>query len=222
MTGPWRSPRPHRRKPANRAPPGSGGTARPFPPGSPLPLRGRPPFPEIPEDYPGESKDYYYTPLGSLTVTDGEVYRKLEGIPYYGLILNDEGLQMYTGADNDEVLAARPSQTWSFYTACPMLRDNEDLLPEDWVFADRRAARTIIGRLDRNNYLILSVDDERKGGISLRRAVVFFQENFQTEWVYDLDGGPSSALLCRNPDGKKMHAVMGGGAKDADMMAFIE
>ena len=181
-----------------------------------------PQFPEIPDNYPGESKDYFYTPLGSLTVTDGEVFRNLDGVPYYGLILNDDGLQMITGEDNAVVLAEDPVQTWSFYTTCPMLRDNEDLLPEEWVFADRRAARTIIGRIDRNNYLILSVDDERKGGISLRRAVVFFQENFRTEWVYDLDGGPSSALLCRNPDGQKMHAVMGGGAKDADIMAFTE
>ena len=33
-----------------------------------------PQFPEIPDNYPGESRDYYYTPLGSLTVTDGEVF----------------------------------------------------------------------------------------------------------------------------------------------------
>ena len=70
-------------------------------------------YPEIPENYPGTSEDYYYTPLGSLTVTDGEIYRNLEGVPYYGLALDSDGLQMYTGADNGEVLAANPSQTWS-------------------------------------------------------------------------------------------------------------
>jgi len=181
-----------------------------------------PRYPEIPENYPGESKDYFYTPLGSLTVTDGEVFRNLEGVPYYGITLEEDGLRMYTGADNEEVLAAGPVQTWSFYTDCPMLRNNEDLLPADWAFADRRAERTIIGRLDRNNYLILSVGSARKGGISLRRAVIFFQENFAAEWVYNLDGGPSSALLVRKPGAKRMETLLGGNAKDADIMAFTE
>ena len=182
-----------------------------------------PQFPEIPDNYPGESRDYYYTPLGSLTVTDGEVFRDLEGVPYYGLILNDNGLQMIAGEDNEDVLAMNPNQTWSFYTTCPMLRNNEDLLPEEWVFADRRAARTCIGRLDKHDYLILSVREDTKGGISLRRALTFFQDNFpQAEWVYNLDGGPSSALLCREQGKKKVRVIMGGGAKDADCMAFAE
>ena len=182
-----------------------------------------PQFPAIPDNYPGESKDYFYTPLGSLTVTDSEIFRNLEGVPYYGLILNKDGLQMITGADNGKVLVMNPIQTWSFYTTCTMLRNNEDLLPEEWVFADRRAARTCIGRLDRNNYLLLSVRDDMKGGISLRRAVTFFQDNFpEAEWVYNLDGGPSSALLCREQGRKKVRIIMGGGAKDADCMAFTE
>lgn len=182
-----------------------------------------PQFPEIPDNYPGESKDYFYTPLGSLTVTDGAVFRNLEGVPYYGLILNGDGLQMITGEENGDVLAMDPIQTWSFYTACPMLRNNEDLLPEEWRFADQRAARTCIGRLDKHNYVILSVSEDAKGGISLRRAQTFFRDNFpQAEWVYDLDGGPSSALLCRGQEKKKVRVMMGGGAKDADCMAFAE
>ena len=182
-----------------------------------------PQFPEIPDNYPGESRDYYYTPLGSLTVTDGEVFRDLDGVPYYGLILNDDGLQMITGEDNADVLAMNPVQTWSFYTTCPMLRDNEDLLPEKWRFADQRAARTCIGRLDKQDYLILSVCEDNKGGISLRRAQSFFRDHFpQAEWVYDLDGGPSSALLCREQGKKKVRVLMGAGAKDADCMFFTE
>ena len=181
-----------------------------------------PQYPEIPENYPGTSEDYFFTPLGSLTVTDGEVFRNLEGVPYYGLTLDGDGLQMYTGADNADVLATNPIQTWSFYTTCPMLRNNEDLLPEDWPFADKHAARTVIGRVDKHNYLILSVDTGKKDGLSLRRVSVFFRESFRTEWVYDLDGGPSSALLCRKRGKTKMSTVMGGGAKDADIMAFIE
>ncbi len=195
-------------------------------PGAALAINGSgyvsPQYPEIPENYPGTSEDYFFTPLGSLTVTDGQVFRDLDGVPYYGLALDAEGLQMYTGAKNSDVLATQPSQTWSFYTACTMMRNNEDLLPAEWDFADRRASRTIIARVDRNNYLILSVDNEKKGGISLRRAVTFFQENFRTEWVYDLDGGPSSALLCRKRGNAKMKVIMGGGAKDADILAFVE
>ena len=181
-----------------------------------------PRYPEIPENYPGTSEDYYYTPLGSLTVTDGEVFRNLEGVPYYGITLDAEGLQMYTGEDNEAVLATEPSQTWSFYVGCPMLRDNEDLLPADWKFADQKAARTIIARLDQNNYVILTVSTEKKRGISLRRAEEFFRENFQAEWVYNLDGGYSSALLCRTRDKKKPRIITGGSAKVADIMAFTE
>ena len=156
-------------------------------------------------------------------MTDGEVFRNLDGVPYYGLILNADGLQMITGEDNMNVLVRNPAQTWSFYTTCPMLRNNEDLLPEEWVFADRRAARTCVARLDRNNYLLLSVRDDMKGGVSLRRAVEFFRDNFpDAEWAYNLDGGPSSALLCREEGKKKVRTIMGGGAKDADCMAFTE
>ena len=48
-------------------------------------------YPWIPETYPGTSEDYYYTPLGSLTITNGELYRNLEGVPYTGLTLEAEG-----------------------------------------------------------------------------------------------------------------------------------
>ena len=181
-----------------------------------------PQFPEIPDNYPGESRDYYYTPLGSLTITDGEVFRNLDDVPYYGLTLDADGLQMYTGADSGEVLATEPSQTWSFYTGCPMMRDNEDILPKEWDFADRKAQRTIIGREDRNNYLILAVTRERGKGITLRRAVAFFQDNFRTEWVYNLDGGQSSALLCRKQDKKNLRLLTKKGARVVDVMVFTE
>ena len=181
-----------------------------------------PQYPEIPDNYPGTSEDYYYTPLGSLTVTDGEVFRNLEGVPYYGLTLDTDGLQMYTGAENGEVLATEPSQTWSFYVGCPMLRNNEDLLPEEWKFADRKASRTIIGRLDRNNYLILTVTKSRDKGISLRRAQQFFLENFNAEWVYNLDGGQSYALMSKKQGKKNINTLAGGTAKVADVMGFTE
>lgn len=179
-------------------------------------------YPEIPDNYPGVSEDYYYTPLGSLTVTDGEIFRNLEGVPYYGLTLDADGLQMHTGADNEEVLATSPSQTWSFYVGCPMLRNNEDLLPENWPFADRRASRTIIARMDRNNYLILTVTITNGKGVSLRRAEKFFLANFNAEWVYNLDGGQSFALLSRKKDKKKINTLAGGSAKVVDILAFTE
>ena len=155
-------------------------------------------------------------------MTDGEVFRNLEGVPYYGLTLDADGLQMYTGAENGEVLATEPSQTWSFYVGCPMLRNNEDLLPEEWKFADRKASRTIIGRLDRNNYLILTVTKSRDKGISLRRAQQFFLENFNAEWVYNLDGGQSYALMSKKQGKKKINTLAGGTAKVADVMGFTE
>lgn len=179
-------------------------------------------YPWIPENYPGTNEDYYYTPLGSLTVTDGEVFRNLEGVSYYGLALDEDGLQMYVDADNEEVLATSPAQTWSFYIGCPMLRDNEDILPEDWEFAEQLASRTVIGRVDKHNYLILTVTRERGKGITLRRASEFFRENFRTEWVYDLDGGQSFALMSRKPGKKRMVTIATGGAKIADIMAFTE
>ena len=32
-----------------------------------------PVYPWIPDHYPGDSEDYHYTPLGSITVTDGQI-----------------------------------------------------------------------------------------------------------------------------------------------------
>lgn len=195
-------------------------------PGAVLAINGSgfvsPLYPEIPENYPGQSEDYFYTPLGSLTVTDGEVFRNLEGVDYYGLTLDADGLQMYTGADNETVLAAQPGQTWSFYTECPMMMNNEDILPQEWTFADAKAERTIIARVDRNNYMILTVTRDRGKGLTLRAAVEFFRENFRTEWVYNLDGGLSSALLSRLNGKKNLRLLTKQGAKVADIMAFTE
>ena len=143
-------------------------------------------------------------------------------MPYYGLALDEGGLQMYTGADNESVLETGPVQTWSFYVECPVLRNNEDILPSEWDFADRHASRTVIGRVNRNNYIILTATRERGKGITLRRAAAFFLEHFDTEWVYNLDGGQSSALLSRKRDKKRIVTLYHGGASIADMMVFIE
>ena len=91
-------------------------------PGAALAINGSgywsPVYPDVPENYPGAVEDYFYTPWGSLTVTDGEVFRNLEELPYCGLTLEADGLHMYTGESTEKVLAANPSQPWCFRDGC--------------------------------------------------------------------------------------------------------
>lgn len=182
-----------------------------------------PVYPWIPDNYPGTNADYYYTPLGSLTVTDGEVYRDLEGVPYYGITLEKDGLQMYTGEENSAVLANEPFQTWSFYVQCPLIRDNESILNIGWSFAERSAMRTVIARTDRNNYLILTVSNSGTAGMTLFEVVDFLLYHYDhIEWAYNLDGGPSSALIYRRAGKKLFHTLWGGKAKDMDILYFKE
>ena len=183
-----------------------------------------PTYPGIPDHYPGTSEDYYYTPLGSLTVTDGEVFRNLSGVPYYGLTLEADGLHMYTGEENETVLSASPRQTWAFYEQCGMQRDGEDLLPnkKEWPFAGRTHARTVLARVDRNNYLMLHITREYNSGLTLYQVSSFLSKNFSTEWVYNLDGGPSSALMYRQQPGRKMRLLTRKGQKIADIIYFTD
>lgn len=180
-----------------------------------------PVFPEIPENYPGGSPDYFYTPLGSLTITDGEVFRHLRGVPYYGLTLQQDGLHLHVGEDIEDILPNAPTQTWSFYEGCPMVVDHQSILDETWPFARAKAIRTIIAKMDDNNYLLLTVTNEEGYGLSLIQCVEMLQTYFDPAWVYDLDGGPSSALMCREKDGS-WKRIFGGRRQDADIMAFTE
>ena len=180
-----------------------------------------PTYPEIPDNYPGTSADYYYTPLGSLTVVDGEVYRNLEGVPFYGLTLEADGLHMYAGADNEDVLARQPIQTWSFYEGCPMAENGVDILDHAWPFANRRAIRTILCKLpEENTYLILTATSSH--GLTLVEANDFLLAEFSPEWIYDLDGGPSSALFRRLEGKKKLKLIYGAGQRIVDVMGFVE
>jgi len=177
-------------------------------------------YPAIPDNYPGESKDYFCTPLGSITVVDGEVYRNLEGVPYYGLTLEADGLHMYVGADNEAVLANEPIQTWSFYEGCPMALNGEDILDHDWLFAQKTAVRTVICKLKaENTYLILTTGSR---GLSLIEANAFLLGEYDTEWIYDLDGGPSTALLRRKQGKKLLKVLHPGGQRIVDVMGFVE
>ena len=158
-------------------------------------------YPDIPETYPGDPSDYFFTTLGSLVITEGEVLRCLDGVPFYGLALSADGITLYRGADNDMVLATSPLQTWAFFENCAMMENGEDLLPEkgSWRMAKEQHPRTVLARVNRNNYLMLHVPNrEDSWGLTLYRVNLFFQKNFKTEWVYNLDGGYSSTLILRD------------------------
>lgn len=195
-------------------------------PGAALCINGSgyvsPVFPGIPDDYPGDSPDYYYTPLGSLTITDGQVFRNLEGVAYYGLTLEADGLHLYNGAENARVLAANPMQTWSFYTRCPLVMDHESILDTTWSFAQARAMRTVIAREDSGEYLILTVTNRTSPGLTLPQVITFLQSRYDPLWVYNLDGGPSAALLAREADSEALQVLFGNASRDADVMAFVE
>lgn len=176
-------------------------------------------FSWIPENYPGESEDYYFTPLGSVTVTDGKVYRCLADVPYYGLTLNTDGLRMHVEDDPAQVLADSPTQTWSFYVECPVIRDHASILDPDWRFTNSRAMRNIICRMDAQNYLILIVT-RQGGGLTMRQCVDYLLANFSPEWAYNLDGGPSAALMYRSEG--ELVTVWGSGQENADIMTFSD
>ena len=157
-------------------------------------------YPDLPEGYPGEPADYYFTTLGSVVVTDGEVLRNLEGVPFWGLALTSDGITLYRGADNADVLAANPIQTWAFFENCAMQVDGEDTLPEEgtWPMAREKHPRTVLARINRNNYVLLHVlKSDHSNGASLYWINRFFSAHFRAEWVYNLDGGSSSSLIYR-------------------------
>ena len=190
-------------------------------PGAALVINGSgyvsPTYPDIPGNYPGTSENYYYTPLGSVTVTGGTVYRCLPGVPYYGLTLQKDGLHLHNGDDPEEVLALSPIQTWSFYELCPMIMDGRIILDETWAFAGRSAARTIISRLPSGEYQILTMEK-----LKLTDAVHVLHETYHPDWTYDLDGGPSSALFVRDEESGQMRLLFGARQRIVDVMGFKE
>jgi exopolysaccharide biosynthesis protein len=178
-------------------------------------------YPEIPENYPGVSEDYYFTPLGSVTVSGGEVFRCLEDVPYYGLTVNTDGLRLHIGEHPLDVLEQQPRETFSFYVECPVIADYESILDPEWVFTTRRAMRNIICKMDEQNYLILTVSNRKKGGLTMQQCVDYLLERFRPEWAYNLDGGPSTALMYRDEKGK-LHYVWKNSQENADIMTFAD
>ncbi len=174
----------------------------------------------IPDNYPGENEDYFNTPLGSLTVTNGQTFRCLKGVPYYGLTLQADGLHLHPGEDPEAVLTQQPSQTWSFYVECPIINDHQSILDPEWRFTNAPAMRTIIAKMDANNYIILTVTRTNRG-LTMQQCVNFLLDNFSPQWAYNLDGGPSSALMYRDEAGA-LQAVWENGQENADIMTFCE
>ena len=138
------------------------------------------------------------------------------------VLVQADGLHLYNGAENARVLAANPMQTWSFYTRCPLVMDHESILDTTWSFAQARAMRTVIAREDNGEYLILTVTNRTSPGLTLLQVVTFLQNRYDPLWIYNLDGGPSAALLAREADSEALQVLFGNASRDADVMAFVE
>ena len=179
-----------------------------------------PTYPWIPETYPGTNADYFYTPLGSLTITNGRLYRFLKNVPYYGLTLESDGLHLYNGEDPLTVLSRGAVETWSFYEQCPLIMDGQSILPEDWSFARAKASRNIICKTGETRYFILIVTNSR--GLTLFDCVDYLLSEIEPIWAYNLDGGPSAALYCRTEKYKAMEAVYPNRQKNVDILAITE
>ena len=179
-------------------------------------------YPEIPENYPGKNSEYFNTPLGSLTVTNGEVFRNLEGVPFYGITLEADGLHMYVGADNEEVLSHQPLQTWSFYDGCVLVREDVNMVDHEWQFANERNIRTIIGRLADDTVFVLTVTAKTNEGLTMVQSADWVIEHLHPLWAFNLDGGPSSALLVRPNRTGALKTVYGNIVKTVDIMGFCE
>ena len=175
-------------------------------------------YPEIPETYPGTSEDYYNTAYGSFVMTDGVIYRNLEDVPFYGVVLNAEGLNMYAGVLPEKILSTDPISTWSFYDKCVLIDDHEAVLDREWEFADHKATRTILAGIDRNNYVILTATNNI--GLRLTTATDYLMENFHPQWAFNLDGGPSSDLFAWRKGSRKLQRLFGTDRKDFDIMCF--
>ncbi len=174
----------------------------------------------IPESYPGKKSDYFYTPLGSLTVTNGEVMRNLDGVPYFGLTLEGDGLHLYSGENNADILSRGVIETWSFYEQCPLIMEGKSILPSDWSFARASAARNILCLLEDGTCLILTVPGSP--GLTLFECVDFLLAEVKPLWAFNLDGGPSAALYYRLSPEADWIPLVKNRQKNVDILAFTE
>lgn len=138
------------------------------------------------------------------------MFRCLTGVPYYGLSLTRDGLHMHVGDDPADVLAANPTQTWSFYIECPVIRDHQSILDPNWRFTTAPAMRTIISCIDEHNFILLTVTRDGSRALTMRQCVDYLQSAFDPLWTYNLDGGPSIALYYRLSPEEDWVRVAGG------------
>ena len=187
----------------------------------------------VPPDYFSEDGQLWGNPLYNWDAMKADGYgwwiRRVDGASrLYDILRIDHfrGLESYWavpyGAENARVLAANPMQTWSFYTRCPLVMDHESILDTTWSFAQARAMRTVIAREDSGEYLILTVTNRTSPGLTLLQVVTFLQSRYDPLWIYNLDGGPSAALLAREADSEALQVLFGNTSRDADVMAFVE
>ena len=78
---------------------------------------------------------------------------------------------------------------------------------------------TIICKLWDQEYLIFTVTRKRTG-LTMAQCVDFLMETYDPQWAYNLDGGPSSALMYRR-NGKLVRVVENKQA-NVDIMTFSE
>ncbi|MBQ8137523.1 MAG: phosphodiester glycosidase family protein, partial [Clostridia bacterium] len=174
----------------------------------------------VPENYPGTNEDYFYTPLGSVTVTHGRVYRYLRDVPYYGLTLEEDGLHLCNGEKAYDVISRNVQETWSFYEQCPLILDGISLLPEDWPFAHAKASRNIICKIGEGRYFVLIITSHH--GLTLFDCVSYLLREIEPLWAYNLDGGPSTGLYCRTDPNGEWTAIYPNRQQNVDIMAFTE
>jgi exopolysaccharide biosynthesis protein len=145
-----------------------------------------------------------------------------EGVPFYGITLEADGLHMYVGADNEEVLSHQPLQTWSFYDGCVLVREDVNMVDHEWQFANERNIRTIIGRLADDTVFVLTVTAKTNEGLTMVQSADWVIEHLHPLWAFNLDGGPSSALLVRPNRTGALKTVYGNIVKTVDIMGFCE
>ena len=81
--------------------------------------------------------------------------------------------------------------------------------------------RQIIAKLpEENTYVILTGTSSH--GLQLIEANEFLEGEYHPEWVYDLDGGPSTALFRRLQGKKTLKLIYGAGQRIVDVMGFVE
>ncbi len=175
-----------------------------------------PDFPSTIEAY-GRPRENHYTSLGSLVRTGGEVFRDIP-IPFTGIALGENGLEMYHEVPNADVIG---DNTWAFLDNCCIVKDGELAIGEPKTPHEKKvqtfsAARTVIAKIDANNYVIICVEgNEDKKGFTFKRMGEFVME-FQPEWAFNLDGGSSIAMVFQG------EVVLGDNRKVFDVMYFTE